>query len=73
MNCSSEEIDDSLSVKIETGDTAASIYYDENGVLVKKVVNTEKTGVVTKKEEYIIAADEDKKKVYKEIKEQKNR
>jgi hypothetical protein len=73
LNCSSEEIDDSLSVKIETGDTAASIYYDENGVLVKKVVNTEKTGVVTKKEEYIIAADEVEKKVYKEIKEQKNR
>jgi phage shock protein PspC (stress-responsive transcriptional regulator) len=73
LNCSSEEIDDSLSVKIETGDTAASIYYNENGVLVKKVINTEKSGVVTKKEEYIIEADEVEKKVYKEIKEQKNK
>ncbi len=73
LNCSSEEIDGSLSVKIETGDTAASIYYDENGVLVKKVINTEKSGVVTKKEEYIIEADEVEKKVYKEIKEQKNK
>jgi phage shock protein PspC (stress-responsive transcriptional regulator) len=73
LNCSSEVIDDSLSVKIETGDTAASIYYDENGVLVKKVINTEKSGVVTKKEEYIIEADEVEKKVYKEIKEQKNK
>jgi phage shock protein PspC (stress-responsive transcriptional regulator) len=73
LNCSSEEIDDSLSVKIETGDTAASIYYDENGVLVKKVINTEKSGVVTKKEEYIIETDEVEKKVYKEIKEQKNK
>jgi hypothetical protein len=73
LNCSSEEIDGSLSVKIETGDTAASIYYDQNGVLVKKVINTEKSGVVTKKEEYIIEADEVEKKVYKEIKEQKNK
>ena len=71
LNCIGEETDDSLSVKIETGDTSASIYYDENGVLVKKVVNTEEEGLVTKKEEYIIEADEVEKKIYKEVKEQK--
>ena len=68
INCLDQEIDDSLSVKVETGDTSASIYYDENGVLVKKVVNTEEKGLVTKKEEYIIKADEVEKKVYKESK-----
>ena len=70
LNCI-EETDDSLSLKIKTGDTSASIYYDENGVLVKKVVNTEENGIITKKEEYIIEADESDKKMYKEIKEQK--
>ena len=71
LNCLAEEIDDSLSIKVETGDTSASIYYDENGILVKKVINTEEKGLVTRKEEYIIEADEKDKKVYKEIKEKK--
>lgn len=71
LNCLAEEIDDSLSINVGIGDTSASIYYDENGVLVKKVVNTDKKGLVTKKEEYIIEADEVEKKIYKEIKEQK--
>lgn len=71
LNCLAEEIDDSLSIKVETGDTSSSIYYDENGVLVKKVINTREKGLVTKKEEYIIEADEADKKVYQEIKEKK--
>lgn len=55
LNCLTEEIDDSLSIKVETGDTSATIYYDENGVLVKKVVNTdEKTSSVIKKQDSII-------------------
>jgi phage shock protein PspC (stress-responsive transcriptional regulator) len=71
INCSSDEIDDSLSIKVDTGDTSATIYYDENGVLVKKVVNTEEKGLVTKKEEYIIKADEVDRKVYQEAKDKK--
>ncbi|MCW1147758.1 PspC domain-containing protein [Flavobacterium lacisediminis] len=71
LNCLAEEIDDSLSINVGIGDNSASIYYDENGVLVKKVVNTEEDGLVTKKEEYIIEADEVEKKIYKEVKEQK--
>ena len=46
LNCLTDELDDSLSIKVETGDTSASIYYDENGVLVKKVVSTDENGVV---------------------------
>ena len=38
LNCLTDELDDSLSIKVETGDTSATIYYDENGVLVKKTV-----------------------------------
>lgn len=72
LNCLNEDIDDSLSIKVEAGDTSASIYYDENGVLVKKVVNTEGNGIISKKEEYVIKADETDKKVYKEIKDRKN-
>lgn len=71
LNCLAKEIDDSLSIKVETGDTSASIYYDENGVLVKKVVKTEEKGLVTKREESITEADETDKKVYQEIKEKK--
>ncbi|UGS20147.1 PspC domain-containing protein [Flavobacterium cyclinae] len=71
LNCLNEDIDDSLSIKVEAGDTSASIYYDENGVLVKKVVNKEGNGIISKKEEYVIKADETDKKVYKEIKDRK--
>jgi hypothetical protein len=71
LNCLESDSNNDLSIKVETGDTSASIYYDENGVLVKKVVNTEEKGIVTKKEEYIIEADEVDKKVYQEIKEKK--
>jgi hypothetical protein len=51
LNCLTDELDDSLSIKVETGDTSASIYYDENGVLVKKVVSTDENGVVKSTEE----------------------
>lgn len=51
LNCLTEEIDDSLSIKVETGDTSATIYYDENGVLVKKVVSTDENEVVKSTEE----------------------
>ncbi|MQP24861.1 PspC domain-containing protein [Flavobacterium sp. LMO8] len=71
LNCLAEEIDENISINVGIGDTSASIYYDENGVLVKKVINTDKKGLVTKKEEYIIEADELEKKIYKEVKEQK--
>ncbi|MQP52594.1 MULTISPECIES: PspC domain-containing protein [unclassified Flavobacterium] len=73
LNCSDEEIDDNMSLKINVGDTSASIYYDENGVLVKKVINTEENGVVTTKEEYIIEASKEEKEIYKEIKSKKNK
>jgi len=52
---------------------SASIYHDENGVLVKKVINTEENGVVTTKEEYIIEASKEEKEIYKEIKSKKNK
>ena len=71
LNCSESESNNDLSIKVDTGDTSATIYYDENGVLVKKVVNTEEKGLVTKKEEYIIKADEVDKKVYQEAKDKK--
>ncbi|WP_445713146.1 PspC domain-containing protein [Flavobacterium sp.] len=73
LNCSNEEINDKMSLKINVGDTSASIYYDENGVLVKKVINTEENGVVTTKEEYIIEASKEEKEIYKEIKSKKNK
>ncbi|EAZ95842.1 hypothetical protein FBBAL38_00445 [Flavobacteria bacterium BAL38] len=73
LNCSDEEINDNMSLKINVGDTSASIYYDENGVLVKKVINTEENGVVTTKEEYIIEASKEEKEIYKEIKSKKNK
>ena len=73
LNCSNEEINDNMSLKINVGDTSASIYYDENGVLVKKVINTEENGVVTTKEEYIIEASKEEKEIYKEIKSKKNK
>jgi phage shock protein PspC (stress-responsive transcriptional regulator) len=38
LNCTDEENDESISLEIESGDTSAAIYYDENGVLVKKTV-----------------------------------
>jgi phage shock protein PspC (stress-responsive transcriptional regulator) len=73
LNCSAEEVNDNMSLKINIGDTSASIYYDENGVLVKKVINTEENGVVTTKEEYIIEASKEEKENYKEIKSKKNK
>ena len=73
LNCSAEEVNDNMSLKINVGDTSASIYYDENGVLVKKVINTEENGVVTTKEEYIIEASKEEKEIYKEIKSKKNK
>lgn len=51
LNCLESESNDELSIKIETDDTSASIYYDENGVLVKKVVRTDENGVVKSTEE----------------------
>jgi phage shock protein PspC (stress-responsive transcriptional regulator) len=73
LNCSAEEVNDNMSLKINIGDTSPSIYYDENGVLVKKVINTEENGVVTTKEEYIIEASKEEKENYKEIKSKKNK
>jgi len=58
LNCSEEVNDDSLSLEIESGDTSASIYYDENGVLVKKVVSA-KEGVIKSTEERI-SSDQEK-------------
>ena len=55
LNCLESESNNDLSIEIETDDTSASIYYDENGVLVKKVVNTdEKTSSVIKKQDSVI-------------------
>ena len=51
LNCLESESNNDLSIEIETDDTSASIYYDENGVLVKKVVNKEENGVVKSTEE----------------------
>ncbi|WP_374400335.1 PspC domain-containing protein [Flavobacterium sp.] len=72
LNCLESESNDELSIKIETDDTSASIYYDENGVLVKKVVNKEENGVVKSTEEKITATkkvklDSIKKEVINEI------
>ena len=50
LNCSDEEIDNNVSLKINVQDASASIYYDENGVLVKKVIHTEENRGVTTKE-----------------------
>jgi len=55
LNCLESESNNDLSIEIETDDTSASIYYDENGVLVKKVVNKEENGVVKSTEERITA------------------
>ena len=51
LNCLESESNNDLSIEIETDDTSASIYYDENGVLVKKVVSTDENGVVKSTEE----------------------
>ncbi|MCL9770823.1 PspC domain-containing protein [Flavobacterium sp. HXWNR69] len=51
LNCLASENNNDLSIEIETDDAATSIYYDENGVLVKKVVNKETNGVVKTTEE----------------------
>lgn len=72
LNCSESESNNDLSIEIETEDTSASIYYDENGVLVKKVVNKEENGVVKSTEERITATkkvklDSIKKEVINEM------
>lgn len=72
LNCLESESNNDLSIEIETDDTSASIYYDENGVLVKKVVNKEENGVVKSTEERITATkkvklDSVKKEVINEI------
>ncbi len=72
LNCLESESNNDLSIEIETDDTSASIYYDENGVLVKKVVNKEENGVVKSTEERITATkkvklDSIKKEVINEI------
>ena len=72
LNCLESESNNDLSIEIETDDTSASIYYDENGVLVKKVVNKEENGVVKSTEERIAATkkvklDSVKKEVINEI------
>jgi phage shock protein PspC (stress-responsive transcriptional regulator) len=61
LNCSDEEINDNMSLKINVGDTSASIYYDENGVLVKKVINTEENSEVTTKEKQTSKASKEDK------------
>ena len=38
LNCLADENDGNISLEIESGDTSAAIYYDENGVLVKKTI-----------------------------------
>lgn len=43
LNCI-EENNDSVSLEIETDDSSSTIYYDENGVLVKKVVKKNAEG-----------------------------
>lgn len=58
LNCSEEVNDNSVSLEIESGDTSASIYYDENGVLVKKVVSA-KEGIIKSTEERI-SSDQEK-------------
>lgn len=72
LNCLESDSNNDLSIEIETDDTSASIYYDENGVLVKKVVNKEENGVVKSTEERITATkkvklDSIKKEVLNEI------
>ncbi len=72
LNCLESESNNDLSIEIETDDTSASIYYDENGVLVKKVVNKEENGVVKSTEERITATkkvklDSVKKEVINEM------
>ena len=72
LNCLESESNNDLSIEIETDDTSASIYYDENGVLVKKVINKEENGVVKSTEEKITATkkvklDSVKKEVINEI------
>lgn len=72
LNCLESESNNDLSIEIETDDTSASIYYDENGVLVKKVVNKEENGVAKSTEERITATkkvklDSIKKEVINEI------
>jgi hypothetical protein len=58
LNCSEEVNDNSVSLEIESGDSSASIYYDENGVLVKKVVSA-KEGIIKSTEERI-SSDQEK-------------
>ena len=72
LNCLESESNNDLSIEIETDDTSASIYYDENGVLVKKVINKEENGLVKSTEERITATkkvklDSIKKEVLNEI------
>ena len=72
LNCLESDSNNDLSIEIETDDTSASIYYDENGVLVKKVINKEENGVVKSTEERITATkqvklDSIKKEVLNEI------
>ena len=78
LNCLESESNNDLSIEIETDDTSASIYYDENGVLVKKVINKEENGVVKSTEERITATkqvklDSIKKEVLNEIKNSKKK
>jgi phage shock protein PspC (stress-responsive transcriptional regulator) len=72
LNCLESESNDELSIEIETDDTSASIYYDENGVLVKKVVNKDGNGIVKSTEERVTSSkqvklDSIKKEVINEI------
>ena len=72
LNCLNEDIDDSLSIKVEAGDTSASIYYDENGVLVKKSGKYRRKWYYFKKKNTLLKQTKQTKKVYKEIKDKKN-
>lgn len=72
LNCLESESNNDLSIEIETDDTSASIYYDENGILVKKVINKDENGVIKSTEERItstkqVKLDSIKKEVINEI------
>jgi phage shock protein PspC (stress-responsive transcriptional regulator) len=68
LNCSESESNNDLSMKVDTGDNSATIYYDENGVLVKKVINIEEKGLVNREGGKIkVKLDSVKEQIIKEI------
>jgi hypothetical protein len=68
LNCSESESNNDLSIKVDTGDNSATIYYDENGVLVKKVINIEEKGLVNREGGKIkVKLDSVKEQIIKEI------